>query len=113
MARKTNHKYKVFDAVAATSTQTSEQTIVFGIDKLSYHCKFSANNSGEFTLLAQNHENDSWLEVPFSGAMTITADNEALIMMNEVPFYALQLVWTPSAGSGTLTTFLNMKAVGS
>ena len=112
MSRKNTHAYTVFNTVSATATQTSVSTSVQGIDKLSYHCKFSTNNTGTFTVEAQNSDSDTWVSVPFNVAMTITADNEALIVMNEVPFKNLRLVWTPSAGAGTLTTILNMKSVG-
>jgi hypothetical protein len=111
--RKTVHSYTVFNAVDATTTQTSEKTVVQGIDKLSYHVKFSANNAGTFNVQAQNSDSDTWVNISFNAVMTIAAENEALIIMNEVPFKNLRLVWTPSAGSGTMTAILNMRAVGS
>ena len=103
----------MFNAVDATATQTSAETSVLGVDKVSIHAKFSANNSGTFTLQAKNGDEDSWFNVDFNVAMTITADNEALLVMNEVPFDRIKLTWTPSAGSGTLTTVLKMKSQGS
>lgn len=112
MSRKFSHNYRMFNAVVATSTQTSEEVSVLGIDKLSIHAKFSANNSGTFTLQARNSDVDSWFDVDFNVAMTITADNEALLIMNEVPFDKIKLTWTPSAGSGTLTAVLKMKNTG-
>lgn len=112
MSRKVSHSYTMLNAVAATSTQTSEEVSVFGVDKLSIHAKFSANNSGTFTLQAKNSDSDSWFNVDFNVAMTITAEAETLMLMNEVPFDKIKLTWTPSAGSGTLTAVLKMKSQG-
>lgn len=109
MSRLNTHSFTALGAVAATATQTSISTSVVGVSKLSYHCKFSAANSGAFTVEAQNSDADTWVSVPFNVTMTLTAETEALIVMNEVPFKNLRLVWTPSAGSGTLTAVLSMK----
>lgn len=112
MSRKTSHSYAVFNAVDATTNQTSEPTHVGSADKVSYHIKFSANNSGEFFVEAKNSTDDSWFEVTFNADLDITADNEAIFYLNECPFEQLRLRWVPSAGSGTLTTFLKMKSLG-
>lgn len=107
------HSFIAFNAVAATTTQTSVSTSVQGIDKLSYHIKFSANNTGEFFIEAQNSDTDTWFNLSFNTVMTITADNEAQLIMNEVPFKNLRLKWVPSTGAGTITAILHMKSLGS
>jgi len=112
MSRKVSHSYTMLNAVAATSAQESGVVNVFGVDKLSIHVKFSANNSGTFTVYARNSEDDAWFSVSFNVTPTITADNEALLVMNEVPFHEIKLAWAPSAGSGTMTAVLKMKSVG-
>lgn len=112
MSRKLTHKYKMFNALNATVSQTSQEVSVMGVDKLSIHVKFSANNSGTFRLQAKNGSDDSFFDVTFNATMTITSDNEALLIMNEVPFDSIKLIWTPSSGSGTMTAVLNMKSLG-
>lgn len=112
MSRKHSHSFTAFNAVDATTPQTSISTSVMGIDKLSYHIKFSANNSGEFFIEAQNSDTDTWFVVSFNAPMIITADNEAQLIMNECPFKNLRLKWVPSAGSGTITAVLQMRSVG-
>jgi len=112
VSRKTTHNYTVFNAVSATTNQTSAETSIQGIDKLSYHVKFSANNTGAFTVEAKNSDSDAWFSIPFNATMSITADNEALLIMNETPFKLIRLNWVPSAGSGTITAILNMRSIG-
>jgi hypothetical protein len=102
----------MLENVDATIAQTSGLSSVFGADKLSIHVKFSAPNSGTFTVQAKNSEKDDWFEVIFNSALTITAETEALILLNEVPFESLRLLWAPSAGSGTLTAIYKMKSQG-
>lgn len=109
MSRLNTHSFTALNAVAATTTQTSISTSVIGVSKLSYHIKFSTNNTGEFFIEAQNSDTDTWFRVTFNSAMTITADNEAQLIMNEVPFKNLRLLWVPSAGSGTITAVISMK----
>lgn len=112
MSRKVSHSYTVFEAVDATTTQTSASTNVFGADKLSIHVKFSAANSGTFLVQARNSSKDSWFNVTFNTALTIAAETEALIVMNEVPFEEIRLSWTPSAGSGTMSAYGKIKSQG-
>lgn len=113
MSRKTTHTYTAFDALDATISQTGASTSVLGVDKASYHIKFSTNNTGTFNVQAQNSDSDAWFNVNFGVSLAITADNEASLNMFEVPYKNLRLVWNPSAGAGTITAILTIKAVGS
>lgn len=113
MSRKTTHTYTAFDAVDATQAQTSAETSVLGVDKASYHIKFSTNNTGTFNIEGRNSDSDTWFNVNFGVSLDITADNEASLNMFEVPYKYLRLVWTPSSGAGTMTANLTIKAVGS
>lgn len=113
MSRKTTHPYVAFNAVDATISQTSAETTVLGVDKASYHIKFSTANTGTFVIQARNTDSDTWFEVSFGVPLAITADTEALLSMHEMPFNKLRLVWNPSAGAGTMTANLVIKAVGS
>ncbi len=114
MARKNVHSYTVFSAVAATSAQSNSAspTDVSQIDKCSFHCKFSASNSGTFKVYARNSKSDSFFELDFGSPLTITSESECLIDLQEVNFSDIYLDWAPSSGSGTLTTILHMSSVG-
>ena len=106
------HSYKMLDAVSASASQTSAATNVEQVDKLSIHCLFSAANTGTLVVQARNGTSDGWYDLDFGSAMTITAETDVQILINECPFTDIRLIWTPSAGSGTMTARLTMKAVG-
>jgi hypothetical protein len=111
--RKQTFDYPVFQSVDASTSQTSPESQVNSSDKLSYHIKFSTNNSGTFDVQAKNDSADTWVSLNFGSALTLTADNEALLILTEVPFDLIRLLWTPSAGAGTMTAYIKSKAVGS
>lgn len=113
MSRKTTHTYTVFNAADATVAQTGAETSVLGVDKASYHVKFSTNNTGTFNVQGRNSDSDTWFNVNFGVSLAVTADNEASLNMFEVPYKYLRLIWTPSSGAGTITAILTIKAVGS
>jgi hypothetical protein len=104
--------YIALNAADATVSQTSGESIVDGTDKVSYHVTFSANNTGTFTVQAKNGNNDAWYDLDFGQPLTITADNEAVFFLNECPFTKVRLLWSPSAGSGTMTAILTSKSLG-
>jgi len=106
------HSYKMLNAVAAGSNQTSAATNVEQIDKLSIHCLFSAAASGTFVVQARNGSSDSWYNLVFGAALTITSETDVQILLNECPFTDIRLLWAPSSASGTLTATLTMKSVG-
>jgi hypothetical protein len=114
MARKSLvHSYKMLDQVAANSAQTSGPTNVEQIDKVSIHCLFSVASSGTFKVQARNGSADSWYDLNFGAALTVTTETDVQILINETPFTDIRLLWTPSSASGTLTATLTMKAIGS
>jgi hypothetical protein len=110
--------YKMLDGVSATTTQTSTPTNVDNVDNMTIHCKFSANNTGTFKVEARNYVPDNgdtstlWYELDFDQTVAVTAESEIQIVLNALPFRQIRLVWTPSAGSGTLTAYAVAKTVG-
>jgi len=119
MSRKHVLRVPLFQAADASIVQTSRNIIVSETDKLSIHCKFDSAVSGEFKLYAQNtpiNQNsaiDTAFEVPFHIPMILTAEDECVLMMAEVPFDNVYLVWTPDpAQSGSLDAYLLTKSVG-
>lgn len=111
MSKHTIYGFKVLDSVSAVTAQTSLETIVGQLDKLSYHCIFSAASSGTFTVQAKNGDKDSWYALSFGSPLTITAETEAVINLFELPFNHVRVLWS-GGGTGTLTISLASKAVG-
>jgi hypothetical protein len=114
MSRKNVHAYAIFNAVDATSAQTSLSgpTDVSQVDKFNIHCKFSAANSGAFQVFVRNAKTSAFYELNFGASLAITSQTECLIDISQANFSDMYLVWTPSAGSGTLTAVLHMASVG-
>jgi hypothetical protein len=120
MSRRPVVKYTAFNALSAAATQTQSQpTNVENTDTASYHVKFSAANSGTFRVQARNRDLlpaedilNTWYDVNFGSPLTITAETDVQIVFNELPFKEIRLIWEPSAGSGTVSAYLLMKAKG-
>lgn len=112
MSRKLFHRFTVFNALAANTSQIGLSTSTIGADRLAYHIKFTNSVTGTFDIQAKNTDSDSWFSVPFNATMTITADTEALLLMNEVHFSEVRLVWNPSSATGTITANLILKSLG-
>jgi hypothetical protein len=105
--------YKAFDALDATTTQTQDpETSVVGCDKASYHVTFSTANTGELIVQAKNSKNDSWYDLDFGVPLTVTAETEIILNVNQINFQAMRLVWQPSAGAGTISAVLSSASVG-
>lgn len=105
-------------SVSATTAQVSASTNVESVDTATINVKFSAPNSGTLTLQARNIQANpnepekGWYELNFGSPMTIAAETEVQILLNTMPFSEIRLTWTPTAGAGLMSAFLNMKSVG-
>lgn len=117
MARKnTIPGFKIFNATSATTNQTSSTVNVLNLDKCSVHVKFSAANTGEFTVEARNRRDESddapWYQLDFGSDLTVTDETQVQIVLNSLPFTDFRVNWIPSAGSGTLTARVTAKTEG-
>lgn len=117
MSKPVIYGFKTLDAVDASVTQTSEATVVGQMDKLTYQCKFSAANSGTFVVEAKSEKSNGtpgvWYELDFGAPMTIAAETDVVMNLNELPFSHVRIKWTPDAlQTGTLTVIVAAKAVG-
>jgi hypothetical protein len=107
------YDFKTMDAVAANVAQTSKETVVGQMDKLSFHCTFTAPASGTFTVQAKNGEKDSWYNLDFGTSLIISFETEAIFNLFELPFKSVRIQWGGDAAcAGTLTAVLASKAVG-
>lgn len=104
-------------SVDASVPQTSKLSNVNSADSATIHVNFSTPNSGTLVVQARNietlpGENTAWYELSFGGPAVITGETDVQILLNALPFYEIRLVWTPSAGAGTMSAFLNTKVSG-
>jgi hypothetical protein len=105
-------------SVEASTAQISKLSNVNSADSATIHVNFSTPNSGTLTVQARNIEtlpnepNKAWYDLSFGGPAVITAETNVQILLNALPFYEIRLVWTPSAGAGTMSAFLNTKVSG-
>lgn len=91
---------------------TSRLVHVNELDKASIHCKWVAGPAGTFTVEVQNTEADQWYALDTGQPWAVTSsDSEVQIVLTELPFINLRLVWTPTSGSGTMTSYLTSKTV--
>lgn len=107
--------FKMFDAVELSSSQTSAATNVINLDTASIHLVWSAGSSpvGDITVEARNGEDDSWYELDFGSTISISgASGDHQLMLNEMPFTDIRIVYTRTSGSATLDAVLTMKTTG-
>lgn len=104
--------YLAFNAADATTSQTSSISTVDLLDKASYHITFSLANTGTLKVQARNSTSDSWYDLDFGVTLTVTAQTEVILNINQINFYNMRLVWTPSAGAGTISAYLFSAAQG-
>lgn len=119
MGRKHVIKIDMFKDLSAdmSGSLTSREIDVSELDKASIHCKWVAGPEGEFQIQAKNYDQlpitDSWYTLETGTAWSVVAaDSEAQIVLNELPFVRLRLVWVPTSGSGTLISYLSSKSTG-
>ena len=117
MSRKHVVKYHSMSNLPAGSAQVSSETNVENLDSCSYHVKFASAASGTFKVQARNADlkttdTTAWYDVNFGTPLTISSETDVQILLNQLPFKEVRLVWTPSSASGLMNAYLVMKTVG-
>jgi hypothetical protein len=118
MSRRFVVKYTAFDALPAAVSVTSIVTNVENTDSCSYHIQFANPASGTFKVQAKNADLRTdqaalaWYDLNFGASLTITAEIDVQIVLNELPFKEMRLVWMPSSATGTMSAYLLMKVKG-
>lgn len=113
MAKHVINGHIAFDAVSASAAQTTAETSVGQLDKLSYHCKFTQAATGTFVVEAKNGDKDSWYALYFGAPLAISAETDVSINLLELPFQKVRLIWGgDGTNAGTLTVVTSAKAVG-
>lgn len=90
------------DAQNAAVTVTSNPITLNDRQNFSLHVKFSsATLAGSLKLQASNDAAD-WVDVA-SSTQTVTAGESHMWTATDAEYKQVRVVWTPSAGTGTLT----------
>lgn len=115
MARKhVVYGYQIFDAVSLASSQTSSEVEVSQSDYGSIFLSWSGSSiNGTLEVQAKNGEDGTYRPLDFGSTITIsgTSGTHDLLIL-ELPFTHIKLVYTRSAGTGSLTANLTLKSAG-
>jgi len=119
MSRRFVNTFPCFEALDSSVEQKSALTNVGPFDSASYQVKFSAPSSGEFHVQARNgkyrpdQDETDWVDLDFGpSGLVITSETDVRILLVDLTFTELRLVWSPSASTGTINSTLTAKAVG-
>lgn len=94
---------------------TSAVTNVLQLDKASIYIAWSGTSvDGTFVLQARNGENAPWYDLALGGGAVTLSGNSGShnIILNELPFSDMRLVYTQVGGTGVVDAVLTMKTVG-
>lgn len=104
-----------------STTQTSDTTIVEGIDEASILVQWSGTSPvGTITIEASNStENEFkknlevWETLDFSATISVSGNTGShQILLNSLPFRAIRFIYTASSGTGSLTAHINASSIG-
>ena len=128
MSRKNTVVAQIAVNQSLASSFTTIPTIVRYLDNCSYQINIATTDStGTFSLQASNDyfvEESScnapvnagnWIDLTLSGGTpTVAATNDNIIInLNQLPFYAIRLKYTPSTtGTGTCSIYTVDKSIG-
>lgn len=127
MARKNVVVYKLNASQTMASSFTTSPTLIKYLDNIAYQINVTTTNStGTFSVQASlDYAVDevgntptnlgNWITLTLAGGVpTIAAANDLiLINLNQLPFNAVRLVYTPTiAGTGTCDVFVMGRQIG-
>jgi hypothetical protein len=107
--------FQIYNAVDLSSSQTSAEVEVGQADYGSIFVSWSGSSvSGSLQVMAKNGVNGTYRALDFGASipMSTNSGNHDLIL-NEMPFTHLKLVYTRSAGTGSMTASITTKSKGS
>ena len=115
MSRKNVIKsYKMFDETSMASSQTSVTVNVINLDIASIFFEWSGSSPvGVLTLQARNGEGGTWYDLDMGGTMSVSgASGSHQLQLTEIFFTDLQLIYTRSSGTGSMTATITAKTIG-
>lgn len=106
--------FKMIDAGDISSNITSHTVNVINLDNASIHVEWAgAAINGTMVVQAKNGESDSWYDLDMGGVISLTgAGGDHQLVFNSLPFTDIRLVYTATAGTGTLDAKISAKVVG-
>lgn len=106
--------HRMLDAADMSGNLTSEPTNVLQLDKASIYIAWSGSSvSGTIEVQARNGEKAPWYALDFGSAISLATDSGShVVVLNETPFSDIRIVYTRSAGTGSVDAILTMKSVG-
>ena len=124
MGRKTVvRSYKMFDAVTISTTQSSTATNVLNLDYASIQLIWSGGGTpvGTITIEGTNIDPDlpsfdsttDYVTLALSGTVSISGNSgNASIILEQLPFHSIRLVYTSTSGTATMSAYLSSKTTG-
>lgn len=115
MARKNTHSHKMLDSVDISTSQTSNPTSVINMDKAGILVEWEngASPVGVITVEARYSPQGNFVTVDFGSPINVSGNSGNLqILMEELPYQDIRLVYTRTSGSADLTATLVIKQVG-
>lgn len=111
--------YKMFDSVSLGASQTSEATVVNGLDNLELTVSWVGTAPvGVLTVEAAaadlgQDEPILWTALDFGSAISVTgASGSHSIFINQLPSNLVRVVYTRTSGTGSLTVVITGKRLG-
>jgi hypothetical protein len=124
MARKNTLEFPVLIAEPLAASFISPVTDVRNLDNCSYQINLTtASATGSFSIEASNDYEKAitgdvtnpgtWAALPIGGTPVAAAANDIILVnLNQLPFKAIRVVYTATAGSGTCDIKLVAKQIG-
>lgn len=126
MSRKNFLSHTLVESQSLSSSFQTDPTVVKHLDNLSYQIIITTTDSvGTFSVQCSNDYDvqepssrvlnpGTWTDLTLSGVPAVAAANDSiLISLNQVPFKAIRLAYTPSvAGTGTAKIVIMDKMIG-
>lgn len=107
--------FQIYNSVDLSSSQTSAEVEVGQADYGSIFVSWSGSAiNGTLEVQAKNGVNGTYRALDFGSVISLTGSpGNHDIILNEMPFTHLKLVYTRSAGTGSMTASITTKSKGS
>jgi hypothetical protein len=106
--------FKMIDAQSMASNITSSTVNVQNMDIASIHVSWSgAAPVGVLTVQARNGAQDPWYDLDFGSPISVSGSpGDHQIVLESLPFTDIQLIYTATSGTGTMTAAITAKQIG-
>ncbi len=106
--------FQPFQATSLAANATSPEVNVINLDKASIYVDWAGTSPvGTLAVEAKNREDGDWFALDFGSPISISGNSgNHLIVLNELPFLAIRLVYTAGSGTGTIDAVIAAKTVG-